>query len=136
MKSFKLTIITPKGVYLEQEADEIYLNTATGYAAFLPNYHPLITEVKITPMFIKLNTQIEYYAVFGGILNITKDGFILITDSIEKDSEIDIERAKEEYETFLELKKNNSTEYPKEYIERKVQKNYARFKAAEHKVGE
>ena len=74
MKTFSLEILTPKGTYFKQEIEELYLKTSLGYMGILANHDTLITGVEIAPGFIKVNNKINYYAIFSGVLHVSKNG--------------------------------------------------------------
>jgi len=105
MATFHLQVITPKGVYLDKEVNELYLKTSTGYMGIMANHDTLITGVEIAPGFIKINDKKEYYAIFNGVLNVTHDVTKLIVSNIEHSDEIDIERAKKAQERASNLLK-------------------------------
>ena len=106
MNKFHLTVVTPKGIFLDQEVEELYLKTSIGYMGILAKHDTLLTGVEIAPGFIKTLNKKEYYAIFNGVINITKDGVRLIVSNIEHADSIDVERAKRAHERALErLKK-------------------------------
>lgn len=96
--SFHLQIITPKGIYLDKEVDELYLKTSLGYMGILKGHDTLITGVEIASGFIKINDKKDFYAIFNGVLNVTKDVTKLIVSNIEHGDIIDLERAKKAQE--------------------------------------
>jgi len=102
MKTFLLEILTPKGVYMSSQVEELYLNTSNGYLGVLANHDTLITGVEISPGFIKKDDKKEYYAIFNGVLNIKKDKVQLILSNIEHAKSIDLARAKKARDRAIE----------------------------------
>ena len=52
MNKFLLEIITPKGVFLKDEVQELYLKTSSGYMGIMAKHDTLIAGVEIAPGFI------------------------------------------------------------------------------------
>ncbi len=91
--SFHLVIISPKGVYLDDNVDSLSVKLTSGYRTILSGHTPLIGALDYAPMHILKNNVTTYYSLNGGALNVTKDKVVLIVNSIESKDEIDILRA-------------------------------------------
>lgn len=113
MKTFRLVILTPRGVYLDANVEELYLLTSKGYMGIFANHDTLITSVSIAPGFIKINNKREYYAIFLGVLNIAKDKVSLIVNNIEHAESIDLKRAQAAQARAIERinKRDDKTDY-------------------------
>ena len=94
MKTFLLEIYTPYGKYFDRYVNELIIQTEEYVLGILPNHAPLIAKVKIGKMEIIQNGEKKCYANGEGLINVKKDGVVLILQSIESKEEIDIERAK------------------------------------------
>lgn len=132
----KLVVITPKGIYLEKDITELYLETSLGFTGFLPNHYPLISEVKVTPLMIQVGPLKEYYAAFGGVIKVEKERIILLLNDIEKDTDIDVERAeraKKRAEDRLAIK---SEEIDYNRAKLSLLRALTRINTSNHKVGE
>ena len=93
-KKFVVDIFTPTGHYLKTDADYLSVTTGLGVVGILPNHAPLITNVEISKLTIKNNGAETIYAVSDGFMHIKKGTHvILIVNAIERDNEIDIDRA-------------------------------------------
>ena len=95
MKTFLLEIYTPYGKYFDRYVNELVIQTDEYVLGILPNHAPLVAKVKIGKMEIVQNGERKCYANGEGLINVKKDGVILIVDSVERKDEIDIDRAKE-----------------------------------------
>ena len=95
MKTFLLEIYTPYGKYFDRYVDELVIQTEEYVLGILPNHTPLVAKVKTSKMEIIQNGEKKCYAIAEGLLNVKKDGVILLVESIESKEEIDIERAKQ-----------------------------------------
>ncbi len=95
MKTFLLQIYTPYGKYFDRYVDELIIHTEEYVLGILPNHAPLVAKVKTGKMEIIQNGDKKIYANGEGLINVKKDGVVVILESVESKDEIDIERAKE-----------------------------------------
>ena len=95
MKTFLLEIYTPYGKYFDRYVNELVIQTEEYVLGILPNHTPLIAKVKTSKMEIIQNGEKKCYAIAEGLINVKKDGVVLLLESIESKDEIDIERAKQ-----------------------------------------
>ena len=95
MKTFLLEIYTPYGKYFDRYVNELVIQTEEYVLGILPNHAPLVAKVKTGKMEIVQNGERKCYANGEGLINVKKDGVVLIVDSVESKNEIDIDRAKE-----------------------------------------
>lgn len=91
MISFK--IITPEGIFLEDQADIINLPLTKGMTGILPNHHPLVSMIEIGKLSYRKGKENHDFAIAGGILYVKKEETIILADAIEYKEEIDPERA-------------------------------------------
>lgn len=94
-EKFKLVILTPYGRYFEGDVDFISVNSEKYSLGILPHHSPLISTLSVCKLTIRINDKDNYYAIGGGVINVEIEKTTLILNSIEKDSEIDLDRAKE-----------------------------------------
>ena len=95
MKTFLLEIYTPYGKYFDRYVEEIIVPTEEYVLGILPNHAPLIAKVRVGKLEIIANGEKKVFAHAEGLINVKKDGTVLILDSIESKEEIDIDRAKD-----------------------------------------
>ena len=91
----KLKIIDLDGVYFEKEVDLLNVTIASGNVTILANHLPLISSIDISHMYIKEDGVITNFAIAGGTLFVSEKECKVITSAIEKESEIDFDRANE-----------------------------------------
>lgn len=106
----KLKIIDLDGVYFEKEVDLLNVTIASGNVTILANHLPLISSIDISHMYIKEDGVVTNFAVAGGTLFVTESECKIITSAIEKESEIDFDRAlsaKQRAEKRLASKEDN-----------------------------
>lgn len=109
-KTFRLVILTPYGRYFDNEVEFLSVKSEKYNLGILPGHSPLISTLVVCEMVIKMfNGNANHYAIGGGAIEVTKEKVTLILDSIEKASDIDVERAnrsKERAENRLANKKD------------------------------
>ena len=96
--TFKLEIITPRGIYLTEDVSSLTIKLTSGYRTFLPGHYPLIGSLDYAPMHTIKNGEINYYAIHGGAINVTREKTVLICNAIEHAKDIDAVRAKYAHE--------------------------------------
>lgn len=89
----KLEIINLEGQYLSKEVDFVNVVTIAGELTILANHLPLITTLKISHLYFSIDDEVTYFAIAGGTLFVSEDGCKIITSAIEKEDEIDFDRA-------------------------------------------
>ena len=90
---FSFEIITPKGIYFTDEVESLTIKMTSGYRTFLAGHMPLIGSLDYAPMHLVRKGKMEYFAVHGGAINVTKEKMTVICNAIESADEIDKERA-------------------------------------------
>ncbi|MGX8852858.1 ATP synthase F1 subunit epsilon [Amedibacillus sp. YH-ame10] len=90
----KIKIITPVGLYLEEEIESINVKTVEGYRTILPSHIPLVAMLDTCRCTLKINGASHSYALAGGLLQINDNEMRILTDAIEGREEIDLERAR------------------------------------------
>ena len=95
MKTFLLEIYTPYGKYFDRYVEELVIQTEEYVLGILPNHTPLVAKVKTSKMEVFQNGEKKCYAIAEGLINVKKDGVVLLVESIESKDEIDIDRAKQ-----------------------------------------
>ena len=89
----KLKIIDLDGIYFSNDVDLVNVVTSSGNLTILANHLPLISNIKISHLYIKEDGVITKFAIAGGTLFVSETECKIITPAIEKDSEIDFTRA-------------------------------------------
>jgi F-type H+-transporting ATPase subunit epsilon len=92
---FELTIITPEGVFLQDQVVSLNVPGGYGYLQVLANHAPLICALhagKIT--IVDKDKQTQLYAIAGGFLEVFHNKVTILADAIESAKGIDFTRAK------------------------------------------
>ena len=92
-KSLRIVIYTPEGKEYEHECEFVQVHTSDTYLGILPEHAPLISDVQISKLLVRIDGVDNVFAVGDGMLYIKNNEVKLIVSSLESADEIDIERA-------------------------------------------
>ncbi len=96
MKTFKLSISTPRGKNFEtEEAVMLNANVLEGRIGVMANRSPLVSSLKFSDFSVKLADGTELIGVTaGGVLNVTKDNVTILTTRFSFSDQVDVEQTK------------------------------------------
>ena len=92
---FKLQVIAPDRIFLEEDADMVELTTTEGEIGVLKDHIPLTAIVAPGILRIKKDGQQKEAALLEGFVEILPDKVVILAESCEWPEEIDINRANE-----------------------------------------
>lgn len=95
MKTFRLKIVTPKGIYKEADIEILNIRTTAGQTGILAGHLPLASGIQISEMNFIENGERKKYAIAGGFVYVNEQETTVIANSIESEDEIDLKRAEE-----------------------------------------
>jgi len=100
-----LEIVTPERRAFEGDVDEVIVPGIEGEMGILPHHAPLISLLGQGVLRLKTAGQEQEFAIFGGFLQVRPDRVVVMAETADMASEIDIvraERARREAEHVLE----------------------------------
>ena len=101
----QVELVSPERILFSGEAEMVTCRTTAGDIAFLPGHAPFIGALEIHPVTISLTGGgEEVAAVHGGVVEVSNNRVILLSDEAELRDHIDVEQAlrdKEEAERRL-----------------------------------
>jgi F-type H+-transporting ATPase subunit epsilon len=89
-----LEIVTPQGLVLSEEVDEVTATGSEGEFGILPGHVPFVTTLKIGLLAAKTGNTTKYFFVNWGYAEAGPEKVLILADSAELSEEIDLERAK------------------------------------------
>ncbi len=89
----RLDVVTPYGLILSEDVDELTATGSEGEFGVLPGHVPFITTLNIGMLIIKKDGKTEYVFVSSGYAEVTFDKVVVLADSAERAEDIDIDRA-------------------------------------------
>lgn len=96
-------IITQQRVVFSGEVDMVIAPGAEGEMGILPHHAPLLTTLDYGELRLKMGGREQFFAIGGGVLEVTPDHVIVLADSAERADEIDAARAERARERAIQF---------------------------------
>ena len=93
MKELNLDIVTPSKSVFKGEIKSITVPGTEGGFQVLKNHAPIVSTFEIGMIKVELPDSNNYYSTAGGTIEVLDNEIVVLADSIELVSEIDVERA-------------------------------------------
>jgi F-type H+-transporting ATPase subunit epsilon len=90
-----LEIVTPERLAYSDDVDSVQLPGSEGELGILPHHAPLLATLGAGELRIRKGGQEETFAVFGGFVQVRPDKVIVMAETADLASEIDLETARE-----------------------------------------
>ena len=129
-----LEIVTPEKHLFSGDVDSIIVPAKTGYMGILPGHAPLLAELGIGEIEYKMNGQTEYMFCSWGFIEVLSDRVILLAQTAELGSDIDIKRAEEAKTRAENLLNSKSVDIDFERAQLALMRAISRLDAAKHRV--
>lgn len=100
----RLEIVTPERRAYEDDVDAVVLPGSEGELGVLPHHAPLLSTLGLGELRIRKGGQEDYFAIAGGFLQVRPDRVVVMAETADMASEIDlesVERARREAEQAL-----------------------------------
>jgi len=91
--TFKLEIVTPEKMVVNDAAEEMQLPGKNGYLGILPGHAPLITELAVGEISYRNNGYTHHLAVAWGFAEVLPDKVKVLAETCEPADQIDVTRA-------------------------------------------
>jgi F-type H+-transporting ATPase subunit epsilon len=91
----QLEIVTPERLAYEDTVDAVVLPGSQGELGVLPHHAPLVSTLGIGELRIRKGGQEETFAIVGGFVQVRPDKVVVMAETADMASEIDLERAQE-----------------------------------------
>ncbi len=91
--AISLKILAPNQNVYEGEAEEVILPSTTGQIGILPGHISLVTAIDIGVLRLRMNSQWKSIALMGGFAEVESDEVIVLVNSAEIGTDINIEKA-------------------------------------------
>ena len=129
----KFKIITPERTVYESEVDKATLPVSDGEVTILPNHRSYIASLKPGEISLKTGENEKLLVTSGGFIEFNNNALVVLADTAERASEIDIKRAEETARRRAEeLKKEKVTMDELEYakVAASIEKELVRVRVA------
>jgi len=129
----KLEVVTPYGLILNEDVDEVTAAGSEGEFGVLPGHAPFVTTLKVGMLTYKRGSEVSYIFVNSGYADVGPDKVVVLADSAEKSEYIDVERAKAAMKRAEErLKKMEEIDFAR--AESSLERASVRVQIAERKT--
>ena len=93
--AIQLEIVTPERLAYSDQVDAVVLPGSEGELGVLPHHAPLVTTLGIGELRIRKGATEESFAIVGGFLQVRPDKVVVMAETADMASEIDLEKAQE-----------------------------------------
>ena len=90
-----LEIVTPERLAYSDTVDSVQLPGIEGELGVLPHHAPLVSMLGVGELRIRKGGAEESFAIAGGFLQVRPDRVVVMAETADMASEIDLERAQE-----------------------------------------
>src|SRR5205809_4231099 len=90
-----LEIVTPERQVFSDEVDSVVCPGIEGELGVLPHHAPLLTTLGFGELRIRRGGAEEFFAIAGGFLQVRPDKVVVMAETADMASEIDLEKAME-----------------------------------------
>jgi F-type H+-transporting ATPase subunit epsilon len=91
----QLEIVTPDRLAFSDQVDSVQLPGSEGELGVLPHHAPLISTLGAGELRLRKGGQEESFAIVGGFLQVRPDKVVVMAETADMASEIDLEKAQE-----------------------------------------
>lgn len=93
-RTFRLQVITPERVVVDEEVESVVLRGVDGYFGVLAGHAPLVAALRTGPASYRVGGRRERLAIAGGVFEFAGDRGVVLADAAERAAEIDVLRAR------------------------------------------
>ena len=90
-----LEIVTPERLAYSDTVDAVTLPGADGEMGVLPHHAPLLATLGVGELRIRKGADEESFAIVGGFVQVRPDKVVIMAETADMASEIDLEKAQE-----------------------------------------
>lgn len=125
-----LEIITPTKLLLNEEIDEITINTSEGEISILPGHINLFTKLIPGEAIVKTGSKTESLAITGGFLELTNNHLSILADYAVRASDIEIAKIEEAKQRAEKAMKDKNKEQEFEVLQDDIRRAALQLKVA------
>jgi F-type H+-transporting ATPase subunit epsilon len=133
--SFRLRIVTPERLLLDEEVEEVTAPGAAGEFGVLPDHIAFLTALAPGRLIYRVGAQRTVLAIFGGYAEVADNVMTVLADGAELARQIDLEaarRAQDDAENALKAIDVDAPEFT--MARRALDREAARVAAASEKL--
>jgi F-type H+-transporting ATPase subunit epsilon len=131
--NFQLEIVTPEKLVVRDTTDEVQIPGRDGYIGVRPGHAPLITELGAGEISYRSDGQLHRFSMAWGFAEVLPDKVTVLAETVERASEIDINRAQQSLKQGEDSMRSAQTEEDFALAHSKIERAQARIEVAEKK---
>ena len=93
--TLRLEVVSPEGRIFTDDVDMVVVPGIEGELGVLPHHAPLVSMLGVGELRIRKGADVESFAIVGGFLQVRPDRVVVMAETADMASEIDLERAQE-----------------------------------------
>jgi F-type H+-transporting ATPase subunit epsilon len=133
--SFRLRIVTPERLLMDEEVEEVLAPGAAGEFGVLPDHIAFLTVLAPGRLVYKSGGQRHVLAIFGGYAEVADNVMTVLADGAEPARQIDLEVARRAEEQADNALKTIDVDAPEFVVARRtLDREAARVAAASEKI--
>jgi F-type H+-transporting ATPase subunit epsilon len=132
-EKINLEIVTPEKHLFSGQVDSVTVPANTGYLGILPGHAPLLAELGIGEISFSADGETDYLFCSWGFLEVLPDRVVLLAQTAELASNIDIKRAEEAKVRAEEMLSSKDPDIDFQRAELALIRAIARLDAAKHR---
>lgn len=130
-QDIELDIVTPERFVLHETVQSVELPGKEGDMGILPGHAPLLSELGVGTLSYRKGSDVEYFAVIRGFVEVLPGRVIVLADACERAEEIDVARARAALERAKsEMAKKSSADADWDRASLALNRALARLQAA------
>ena len=128
----KFKIVTPEKTVSESEIDQATLPVLDGQVTILPGHRSYIAALKAGEIMLKTEGKEISLVTSGGFIEFNENVLVVLADTAENASEIDVERAEQARQRAQEIKDEKGSMNEMEYarVAAAIEKESSRIRVA------
>ena len=129
-------LVTLAGVKVDESVYEVIIPTVDGEISVFPSHEPLVTVAKSGVIAVRRdkqhdNDQMDYFAISGGVVEISADRVRVLVDEAEHGEDIVEAESKAALERAIKLRDEAKTQVELERAHQLVDRHAVRLKVAD-----
>lgn len=129
-EQLELEIVTPAGVVVRQNVDEVEAPGTQGYFGVLPGHRPFLSQLRAGQLRYRTGKDNHFVAVHWGFAEVLPNKVTVLVETAEVAADIDLERAETAKQRAEERLKEFGTAYEMEKAREDYESAQARLDAA------
>lgn len=130
-QNLELEIVTPAGVVVREEVDEVEAPGILGHFGVLPGHRPFMSQLRAGQLRYRIGKNDHFVAVHWGFAEVLPNKVTILVETAEAAGDIDLERAESAKKRAEQRLQEFGTAYEMESARADYERAQARLEAAQ-----